>query len=60
MDDHSATHDGNRPSSARKSPFSRAIILRSDDEDVERSFVGMDKDRSSIAIVNAIVGWEAT
>jgi hypothetical protein len=32
MADHSASHTGNRPSSARKSPCSRAIILRSDDE----------------------------
>jgi hypothetical protein len=32
MDDHSATHNGNRLSLARKSPCPRSIILRSDDD----------------------------
>jgi hypothetical protein len=32
MDHHAATHSGNHPTSARKSPFSRSIILRSNDE----------------------------
>jgi hypothetical protein len=47
MDDRSVIHNGTRPSSGRKSPFSRSVVLRSDNDEGPRTigFPALPNDR---------------